>query len=195
MNDIDWFRKCEEERQSIVLESRNKYVYCRQCDLASFRSETPFFNVEGREWKKSREKGKREKLLKYGYKLGWNENKFVFFIITWEWHLKKICIYLPISVSFKENSCFYMRFSLSVFPFCLSIPIFFFLMRSYHRYLTTDNLIFILMAQLTQIFKNGRQFFIIFFFISSIREFVNGLREKEEKINVLINNAGVMKCR
>jgi len=30
-------RKCEEAREEIVLESRNKFVYCRQCDLASFR--------------------------------------------------------------------------------------------------------------------------------------------------------------
>jgi len=30
--------KCEEERQKIVLDTRNKYVYCRQCDLASFQS-------------------------------------------------------------------------------------------------------------------------------------------------------------
>jgi len=31
-------KKCEEERREIVLETRNKFVYCRQCDLASFSS-------------------------------------------------------------------------------------------------------------------------------------------------------------
>ncbi|XP_023335036.1 retinol dehydrogenase 13-like [Eurytemora carolleeae] len=31
-------KKCEEAREEIVLESRNKFVYCRQCDLASFSS-------------------------------------------------------------------------------------------------------------------------------------------------------------
>jgi len=31
-------KKCEEERQKIVLDTRNKYVYCRRCDLASFQS-------------------------------------------------------------------------------------------------------------------------------------------------------------
>lgn len=30
--------KCEEERSEIVLETRNKFVYCRKCDLASFSS-------------------------------------------------------------------------------------------------------------------------------------------------------------
>ncbi|KAI8128602.1 hypothetical protein FF38_09969 [Lucilia cuprina] len=30
--------KCEEAREEIVLESRNKYVYCRECDLASMES-------------------------------------------------------------------------------------------------------------------------------------------------------------
>lgn len=30
--------KCEEAREEIVLESRNKYVYCRECDLASMDS-------------------------------------------------------------------------------------------------------------------------------------------------------------
>ena len=28
-------KKCEEVRQTIVLETANKYVYCRKCDLAS----------------------------------------------------------------------------------------------------------------------------------------------------------------
>lgn len=31
-------KKCEEVRQELVLESANKFVYCRQCDLASFKS-------------------------------------------------------------------------------------------------------------------------------------------------------------
>ena len=31
-------RKCEEARQEIVLESKNKHVYCRKCDLSSFQS-------------------------------------------------------------------------------------------------------------------------------------------------------------
>lgn len=31
-------KKCEEAREEIVLESLNKHVYCRQCDLASFAS-------------------------------------------------------------------------------------------------------------------------------------------------------------
>jgi len=30
--------KCEEARKEIVLETKNKYVYCRKCDLASFQS-------------------------------------------------------------------------------------------------------------------------------------------------------------
>ena len=30
--------KCEEQRREIVLESQNKYVYCRKCDLSSFES-------------------------------------------------------------------------------------------------------------------------------------------------------------
>ncbi|XP_046592306.1 retinol dehydrogenase 13 isoform X3 [Neodiprion lecontei] len=30
--------KCEESRQNIVLETKNKYVYCRKCDLSSFES-------------------------------------------------------------------------------------------------------------------------------------------------------------
>ncbi|GAB0089949.1 retinol dehydrogenase 13 [Sergentomyia squamirostris] len=30
--------KCEQARTEIVLESKNKYIYCRQCDLASFDS-------------------------------------------------------------------------------------------------------------------------------------------------------------
>ncbi|XP_073844811.1 retinol dehydrogenase 13-like [Musca autumnalis] len=31
-------KKCEEAREEIVLETRNKYVYCRECDLASLES-------------------------------------------------------------------------------------------------------------------------------------------------------------
>ncbi|XP_013097678.2 retinol dehydrogenase 13 [Stomoxys calcitrans] len=31
-------KKCEEAREEIVLETRNKYVYCRECDLASLDS-------------------------------------------------------------------------------------------------------------------------------------------------------------
>ncbi|XP_033152640.1 retinol dehydrogenase 12 isoform X1 [Drosophila mauritiana] len=31
-------KKCEEAREEIVLETKNKYVYCRQCDLASQES-------------------------------------------------------------------------------------------------------------------------------------------------------------
>ncbi|XP_041449027.1 retinol dehydrogenase 13 isoform X4 [Drosophila obscura] len=31
-------KKCEEAREEIVLETKNKYVYCRECDLASLDS-------------------------------------------------------------------------------------------------------------------------------------------------------------
>lgn len=31
-------KKCEEAREEIFLETKNKYVYCRQCDLASLDS-------------------------------------------------------------------------------------------------------------------------------------------------------------
>jgi len=31
-------KKCEEERKNIVLDTRNKYVYCRKCDLESMES-------------------------------------------------------------------------------------------------------------------------------------------------------------
>ncbi|EDW02224.1 GH21881 [Drosophila grimshawi] len=31
-------KKCEEAREEIILETQNKYVYCRQCDLASLDS-------------------------------------------------------------------------------------------------------------------------------------------------------------
>lgn len=37
--------RCESARTEIVLESKNKYVYCRDCDLASFDSIRKF--VEG----------------------------------------------------------------------------------------------------------------------------------------------------
>lgn len=30
--------RCEAARTEIVLESKNKYVYCRECDLSSFES-------------------------------------------------------------------------------------------------------------------------------------------------------------
>ncbi len=33
---------CEAVRENIVLESRNKYVYCRKCDLASLESVSSF---------------------------------------------------------------------------------------------------------------------------------------------------------
>ena len=32
--------KCEEARYDVVRDSKNKYVYCRPCDLASFQSIT-----------------------------------------------------------------------------------------------------------------------------------------------------------
>lgn len=31
-------KKCEAAREEIVLETKNKYIYCRQCDLASLDS-------------------------------------------------------------------------------------------------------------------------------------------------------------
>lgn len=31
-------KKCEDARKEIVLESKNGNVYCRECDLASFKS-------------------------------------------------------------------------------------------------------------------------------------------------------------
>lgn len=34
--------KCEAARAEIVLESKNKFVYCRECDLASFESVRKF---------------------------------------------------------------------------------------------------------------------------------------------------------
>jgi len=35
-------KKCEEERKKIVMDTRNKYVYCRKCDLASLDSVREF---------------------------------------------------------------------------------------------------------------------------------------------------------
>jgi len=35
-------KKCEEERKKIVLDTRNKYIYCRKCDLASMESVREF---------------------------------------------------------------------------------------------------------------------------------------------------------
>ena len=36
--------KCEEKRRDIVLDTRNKYIYCRKCDLNSFNSVREFVN-------------------------------------------------------------------------------------------------------------------------------------------------------
>ena len=36
--------KCEEARKEIVLATKNKHVYCRECDLASFESIRNFAN-------------------------------------------------------------------------------------------------------------------------------------------------------
>jgi len=36
--------KCEEKRKEIVLDTRNKYIYCRKCDLNSFNSVREFVN-------------------------------------------------------------------------------------------------------------------------------------------------------
>ena len=36
--------KCEEKRREIVLDTRNKYIYCRKCDLNSFYSVREFVN-------------------------------------------------------------------------------------------------------------------------------------------------------
>merc|ERR1719300_1223205 len=36
--------KCEEERKKIVLDTKNKYVYCRKCDLSSIESIKEFVN-------------------------------------------------------------------------------------------------------------------------------------------------------
>ncbi|KAH8314469.1 hypothetical protein KR059_009174 [Drosophila kikkawai] len=42
-------KKCEEAREEIVLETKNKYVYCRECDLASQESIRHFVAVFKRE--------------------------------------------------------------------------------------------------------------------------------------------------
>lgn len=42
-------KKCEETREEIVLDTKNKFVYCRPCDLASLESIREFakrFNEE-----------------------------------------------------------------------------------------------------------------------------------------------------
>ncbi|XP_019881396.2 retinol dehydrogenase 13 [Aethina tumida] len=38
-------KRCEDARKEIVLETKNKYVYCRKCDLASFESIREFVNT------------------------------------------------------------------------------------------------------------------------------------------------------
>ncbi|TDG47115.1 hypothetical protein AWZ03_006552 [Drosophila navojoa] len=45
-------KKCEEAREEIVLETKNKYVYCRQCDLASMDSIRNFVSTFKREQEK-----------------------------------------------------------------------------------------------------------------------------------------------
>ena len=37
-------KKCEEERKNIVLDTKNKYVYCRKCDLENMESIREFVN-------------------------------------------------------------------------------------------------------------------------------------------------------
>ncbi|XP_026841521.1 retinol dehydrogenase 12 isoform X2 [Drosophila persimilis] len=44
-------KKCEEAREEIVLETKNKYVYCRECDLASLDSIRNFVAAFKREQK------------------------------------------------------------------------------------------------------------------------------------------------
>lgn len=39
-----FFLLCIQTRQEIVVESKNKYVYCRHCDLASYKSIHQFVN-------------------------------------------------------------------------------------------------------------------------------------------------------
>lgn len=41
--------RCEEARKEIVLETRNKYVYCRPCDLASMKSIKEFVSIFNKE--------------------------------------------------------------------------------------------------------------------------------------------------
>lgn len=45
-------KKCEETRQSIVIDTRNKYVYCRKCDLASQESIRTFVEQFKKEFDK-----------------------------------------------------------------------------------------------------------------------------------------------
>ncbi|XP_030388358.1 retinol dehydrogenase 12-like isoform X2 [Scaptodrosophila lebanonensis] len=45
-------KKCEEAREEIVLETKNKYVYCRECDLASLDSVRKFVASFKREQQK-----------------------------------------------------------------------------------------------------------------------------------------------
>lgn len=45
-------KKCEETREEIVIETKNKYVYCRPCDLASLKSIRDFVNIFKTEEKK-----------------------------------------------------------------------------------------------------------------------------------------------
>lgn len=45
-------KKCEEAREEIVLETKNKYVYCRECDLASMDSIRNFVATFKREQEK-----------------------------------------------------------------------------------------------------------------------------------------------
>ncbi|CAG9764489.1 unnamed protein product [Ceutorhynchus assimilis] len=44
--------RCEEAREEIVLDSKNKYVYCRPCDLASLESIRKFVKIFNTEEKK-----------------------------------------------------------------------------------------------------------------------------------------------
>nr|CAD7580071.1 unnamed protein product [Timema californicum] len=44
--------KCEKAREEIVLETKNKYLYCRECDLASQRSIRNFVKRFGKEQSK-----------------------------------------------------------------------------------------------------------------------------------------------
>ncbi|KAM8714247.1 hypothetical protein ACLKA7_014391 [Drosophila subpalustris] len=45
-------KKCEEAREEIVLETKNKYIYCRECDLASMDSIRNFVATFNREQKR-----------------------------------------------------------------------------------------------------------------------------------------------
>nr|CAI5845775.1 unnamed protein product [Callosobruchus analis] len=37
--------RCETAREEIVLDTKNKYIYCRKCDLASLESVREFVNM------------------------------------------------------------------------------------------------------------------------------------------------------